>query len=301
MSTLTRSDLAFFVKAIIVNILLVVLLEGLLWLTPLPIRKTETLEGGYLSEPWGYRLAPNAKIVEDRGTHKYSVIANDDGLAYSSPSENYNNTILFIGDSFTQGTEEGMYPRNFWHLLKNNAQGEVPPRVINGGVGGYSLWEAYNWFVNFGVQYDPDLVIYGFFHNDIIGYFNYQSLRISKSRPGVRIWEPSIDDVTYWNGIFIPHPFKISEFLKRNSRLLKFIDRSLNPPQPYGQVIKNSWAIELTPALSETEKTALNQTFAHLREIKDRLDARGVSSLFSSFPMVLKWWSIMSRRSITKN
>ncbi|MBT4933851.1 MAG: SGNH/GDSL hydrolase family protein [Rhodospirillaceae bacterium] len=264
-----------FAWSVVLIVAVLIVLEGIMRLLPLPLSKTVVLEGGFVPEPWGYKLAANAREIREFSTHTYTVLTDGEGVTYTSPLEGSQSTILFLGDSFTQGTEEGMYTREFWELLKKDLVKKAVPKVVSGGVGGYSLWEAYNWFHNYGKKYAADLVVYGFFFNDITGYFNNQSLRISKSQPGVRISDPTIDDITYWNGIFSPHPFDTLKFLRKNSRLLKMVDRTLNPPQPYGLTIRDNWITELTPNLSPIEKSALDRTFDHLRQIKAYQEARG--------------------------
>lgn len=268
-------DLKYLTGILISGIVIIILLEGLMWVLPLPMVKTLEFEGGYASESWGYRLAPNARVIQDRGTHTYTVLTDDDGITYRSPLKNSQKTILFIGDSFTQGTQEASYTKDFWNLLKAKLGDQETPEVISGGVGGYSFWEAYNWFNNYGINYDPDLVVYGFFFNDITGYSEKRQRRISNSRPGIRIYDPEIEDVTYWNGIFTPHPFDTLKFLRRNSRLLQFIDRTIDPPQPYGLQIRDSWVRELSPTLSAVEHAALNRTFELLTELKAYQESRG--------------------------
>jgi lysophospholipase L1-like esterase len=76
--------------------------------------------------------------------------------------------LLTIGDSVTFGhlvSEEETYP----HYLQKYLEGSAPDkslRVINCGVNGYSTREELLFLRKKGINYDPDIVLFGFVLND---------------------------------------------------------------------------------------------------------------------------------------
>lgn len=82
--------------------------------------------------------------------------------------------ILYLGDSFVQGygVEEGKsFPRLVEKELNKKYQGKPNIEVINAGVPNYSPLLEYLYLKNYGLKFDPDLVILEFdltdFSNDL--------------------------------------------------------------------------------------------------------------------------------------
>lgn len=76
--------------------------------------------------------------------------------------------VLALGDSHTQGFEvrqEFTYSAVIERWL--NSRGAAA-EVINAGVSGYSTAEALAFLENEGINYDPDVVVYGLYANDFV-------------------------------------------------------------------------------------------------------------------------------------
>lgn len=77
--------------------------------------------------------------------------------------------VLFLGDSVTFGFQlendaDTLPARAEAQLASLGATGV---EAINAGVGGYSPWQEVRWFVEEGLQYEPDVVVVGFVLNDV--------------------------------------------------------------------------------------------------------------------------------------
>ncbi len=104
--------------------------------------------------------------------------------------------ILSLGDSHTQGYEVRQ-KQTFSAVVERYLQGEgVQAEVINAGVSGFSTAEALVFLENEGIKYHPDVVVLGFFANDLVdnikaGIFvlTEDTLNVKKKEhiPGVKI------------------------------------------------------------------------------------------------------------------
>ncbi|MGQ9889988.1 MAG: SGNH/GDSL hydrolase family protein, partial [Aggregatilineales bacterium] len=121
---------------------------------------------------YGYFHIPNSSVISCTLEFTVSVDINSHGLRddtdleYAKPDGVQR--VLVIGDSFTEGfgvQAADAYAAQLEALL--NADG-ISVQVINGGVTGYGTAHALKFLANQGVRYQPDLVIYAFFLNDVI-------------------------------------------------------------------------------------------------------------------------------------
>lgn len=146
----------------------------------LPIRATREKIGRYLSSPssaivydpvLGWAPRPHGSSLN--GLYHY----NSQGIR-SAPSE-YSLTpqrgvlrIAVFGDSFTHG--DNVPFENTWgyyleHALKANG---VHAEVLNFGVGGYGIDQAYLRWKHLGYKFSPDVVILGFQAIDVLRNVN---------------------------------------------------------------------------------------------------------------------------------
>jgi hypothetical protein len=74
------------------------------------------------------------------------------------------NRVLFLGDSFTEGSHVGE------ESLFSNIIGNAYPNleVMNAGVGGYGSVQEYIYLQREGLKFEPDLVFLLFFENDLL-------------------------------------------------------------------------------------------------------------------------------------
>jgi hypothetical protein len=117
--------------------------------------------------------------------------ANADGFRTTSPTPNRQPTpgtlrIALFGDSFTEGPEGG----GWWRVLEQrlNADG-IKCEVLNFGVGGYGMDQAYLRWKKEGILWKPDVVLFGFFVDDC--YRNLNLLRLLRDPDsGIALMKP---------------------------------------------------------------------------------------------------------------
>lgn len=118
----------------------------------------------------GVRIKANSK-----GSYYNDITANsnshghrDKDVSLLKPEGVYR--VLIIGDSFSVGAnveEWEAYPGVLEEMLTQQLATEI--EVINAGVGGYSPWQYAQYLEHYGLEFEPDLVVVGFFvGNDVI-------------------------------------------------------------------------------------------------------------------------------------
>ena len=117
------------------------------------------------------RIRPNSRFRHTSRDGSWEFVTNSQGFrnfedfAYEKPLGKLR--VLSLGDSHTQGYEvrqEHTYSAVLERYLRRNG---IDAEVINGGVSGFSTAEALVLLENEGVKYEPDIVVLGFFGNDL--------------------------------------------------------------------------------------------------------------------------------------
>jgi lysophospholipase L1-like esterase len=115
------------------------------------------------------------KQPNQRATFKGRLFrTNSDGIRgpeYTIPKPKTFFRTLVIGDSFTMGSgvsEEETYSARLEARLDAD-DAEREHEVINLGVGGYNLAASVSRLRRRGLKHEPDLIVYGWTHNDIEG------------------------------------------------------------------------------------------------------------------------------------
>jgi lysophospholipase L1-like esterase len=115
-----------------------------------------------------HRLKPNQHAF----THSFPLETNSYGLRNGElslqPSPN-TLRILCVGDSLTFGNgvrSQDTYPKQLEALLNSDRQKKY--EVINAGVPAYDTWQEIAYLKRYGWQFKPNLVIIGFYANDIV-------------------------------------------------------------------------------------------------------------------------------------
>ena len=113
----------------------------------------------------------------------------DRDYPYEKPADIFR--VLIIGDSFVEGLQVGQ-DENFPALLEVmlNESASMPVEVINGGVSRYGTDNALLFLEGEGLRYEPDLVIYAFYANDIDeilknDYFSLEADDFTRSPAGI--------------------------------------------------------------------------------------------------------------------
>jgi lysophospholipase L1-like esterase len=128
----------------------------------------------------------------------------DQDYPYEKPAGTFR--ILVIGDSFVEGLQVGQeenFPGRLEALLNETAS--QPIEVINAGVSHYGTDNALLFLENEGLRYQPDLVIYAFYPNDVAdnlesGFFSPEDGALIQPPGEVSRWESlraSLYDVSY--------------------------------------------------------------------------------------------------------
>lgn len=146
-------------------------------------------------------IRPNAEYWMTSADGSWKVVANSKGFrntkdfTYAKPAHTIR--VLSLGDSNTQGYEvrqDFTFSAVLERFLSHHAKGA---EVINSGVSGFGTAEALVFLENEGIRYSPDVVVLGFYANDIednlqAGLFGLDTQnRLTEEKyeyiPGVRI------------------------------------------------------------------------------------------------------------------
>jgi len=111
----------------------------------------------------------------------------DDPLPYAKPQGAFR--ILLLGDSFVEGLQVGQH-ETFAALLEKR----LGVTVINAGVSRYGTAHSLLYLRHEGQRYQPDLVVYALYPNDITdnlesGLFGWQGGRLVQRPMRVSAWE----------------------------------------------------------------------------------------------------------------
>ena len=210
-------------------------------------------------------------------TNRYRL--RDDEFPRSKPPGEFR--ILVLGDSFTFGlgvAHDDLYTEQVEQFL-DEIPGCAPAQVINAGVAGYNTTQELIYLLREGLSFQPDLVVLGFYWNDLVG--NEAELPPLDSTPLV----------TAEAGVRAPPRHRIPAFIRDRLRqwltLYLAVTRAKDlvaawtgPPNPY-QVVQKA-------LLAEDEGTVdryWGPTRARLARIAGTLRAAGIPFLVLRFPM----------------
>jgi lysophospholipase L1-like esterase len=122
----------------------------------------------------GHRWSPNysGRFYNADGTG-FTLTISSQGLRdreYAIPKPADTFRILALGDSVTYGHGyelEESYPKRLEVALAATAPADAPPvEVVNGGTADYSTDQELMWLQEWGLRFDPDVVLIGYVMND---------------------------------------------------------------------------------------------------------------------------------------
>lgn len=147
------------------------------------------------------RIRPNSTFYHKSkdGQWKYQTnnkgFRNFEDVEYAKPKGVVR--VLSLGDSHTQGYEVRQNYTFSAVVEKYLSRQNISAQVLNAGVSGFSTAEELVFLENEGIKYDPDVVILGFYRNDIEDNIRTGLFELSESgelvvsskqyTPGVRI------------------------------------------------------------------------------------------------------------------
>jgi len=154
----------------------------------LPANRCENLISAYLANGKSFMMYdPELGWVLRPGVSDNNAA----GFATSGPLPGRERTpgklrIVLVGDSYTQGN----YATGWWRILEEqlNKSGQKA-EVLNFGVGGYGMDQAYLRWHRDVAPWNPDIVIFGFFADDC--YRNLNMLRLLRDpQSGIPFMKP---------------------------------------------------------------------------------------------------------------
>lgn len=200
----------------------------------------------------GWRLRPNASDkwggvpvrINSKGVRGPEIPHEKGGEAYR---------ILYLGDSITFGfgieADEGTYPYRVEAHLESDVGIEV--ETINAGVGGYSPWQELIYLKREGLRYSPDLVVLGFYLNDVTEKFSLPQFGgTGGSYQLNHAYSSAVDRWLSWSGGWaalkrVSAHFTLGPNLQQGAREVQalHVERLLTEPdEPF---IRKAWEITL--------------------------------------------------------
>lgn len=168
----------------------------------------------------------------------------NDGIRSNGDTEDIGNEeiILAVGDSFTFGdqvSDDETWPAGLEKLADT--------RVINGGVFGYGIDQAYLRMLSLASKYRPDIVIFSFIPNDIRRV--ELSVRTSATKPYFELSE---------NGVLI------------------LMNEHISPPVPHGPPAMSRKIAGYSLLAHEVMSRSFPEYWLHGRRIKTKVHSNGI-------------------------
>ncbi len=151
------------------------------FILPWPVRYQLALPAGY-DEELGVVQPPGLDVTLRGPEFEYSVATTDlklgSNVGFRDDGLDSRPIVLALGDSFTWGA--GVEAERTWPEVLENLSGVD---VVNAGMAGASTWFEARLLERYGPQLGPELVIVGFFPNDIA-----DNLREPGPSMPLRVW-----------------------------------------------------------------------------------------------------------------
>ncbi|MBI5670064.1 MAG: SGNH/GDSL hydrolase family protein [Chloroflexi bacterium] len=181
-----RISLLILVNTLVILLVFELLARAILWRSDM--NDALPVQQGFGYSVGGYGdLLPNLDVVERlMPVRPYWLKTNSAGLRNTDEVNDSPDVfrVLAVGDSFMYG----MYvhnPETFPARLEEtlNQRLNTPVQVLNAGVPGYTIADELDYLKDKGLALNPDLVIFGFYTNDIFDF--YPTMRQYFARPVV--------------------------------------------------------------------------------------------------------------------
>lgn len=155
------------------------------------------------------RNVPKAHYVHKSYDGRWEFFINGEGFR-SKKELNYDKPpgtirIMTLGDSFTIGYEV-QQEETYSAILEKYLRGKgYPVEVINTGVSGFGTAEELIFFQEEGLKYHPDVVILGFYENDLTDNIRSDLFRLVNDQPVLHKKEylPAIKTRNFLNSFFL--------------------------------------------------------------------------------------------------
>lgn len=229
----------------------------------------------------GWVLPPSSEsFTIDAPVRVNALGLRDEELAVEKPLGT--KRVLCLGDSFTFALGvrlEDLYVKQLERRL-TEAAGDARIEVINAGVAGYNTRQELITFLTLGASLDPDLVVVGFYWNDLVG--NEEPLPDLATTPRIASGEklPSEERRASWIPAPIRDALRKSVLLYLTVTGAKGLIARFDPPDdPYSRVQR-----ALLSGDAATLEPHWKATGARLLEIASAAKARGIPVILLVFP-----------------
>lgn len=171
----------------------------------------------------GWTIANNSVASDGRYSSNSIGIRSDKEFTINKPKGVIR--IALFGDSFVHGDDVPLEQTIAFHLEKKLSK-EFNIEIMNFGVGGYGIDQAYLRWKLFGMDYSPDIVIIGFQPENckrnlnIIRKFYYRGTGIPFSKPRFYLCNDSLNLINYPTLSYSDVPETVKNF--ENSELQEF-------------------------------------------------------------------------------
>ncbi|HEX2908779.1 MAG TPA: GDSL-type esterase/lipase family protein [Phototrophicaceae bacterium] len=173
MSKPIRTTLIILLNTVVILLVFELLARAILWRTDLN-EKPAVQQGFGFSAGGSGDLLPNLDVAERLlPAHPYYLKTNSVGLRNTDELNDDPNVfrVLAVGDSFMYGMyvhNQETFPARLEETL--NQWLETSVQVLNAGVPGYTIADELDYLRDKGLKLQPDLVILGFYTNDIFDF-----------------------------------------------------------------------------------------------------------------------------------
>ena len=240
-----------------------------------------------------HTFRPNCQTTETNQDHSVTYKYNSLGLRGQDnlPPDTDKFRILMLGDSFTEGV--GVDEKSIFSTLIENQTGA---QVINAGVRKYAPLLEYLYLRDYGLAYQPDLVILNLNITDLIETDKYhQSIIANPSGKIVQITAPGRH--------FLPTEWRI--FLWNNLRTYDYFQERIfpkiyilfhaaksgslknNQKAVYSDRQFNMFSLSVDPLFKEEYQQIRAQVFSDINEIKNLTDQQQIPLLAVIQPAAL--------------
>lgn len=223
-----------------------------------------------MSPIYGFELVPGASVQGASLREKIDI--NSDGMRDETIEKTTLGVkkIAVVGDSFTFGVGVELADTYVKQLEKQLNDSSIRCRTYNFGVTGYDLWQIGEVIKRKVLSLSPDLIILGFFHNDM-----GRSVHPAPNNPDWRGYNPFInektDDFFYFNKVL----FNVNKIIESKYRKQRGEDYSEsmearkrefgpeNPDSPNHQILYGTATPSLYRQFSEKMKLIANVIHQH--------------------------------------
>ena len=180
----------------------------------------------------GWAPKPNARSINGHYRYNSMGIRSPDEYSLTPPEGTLR--IMILGDSFTHSSDVS-YEESWGYQLENNLNmSGIKAEVLNLGVGGYGMDQAYLYWKKSGRRFSPHIVIFGF-----MAYNVKRNVNIFRA-----VMYPQEENF-----------FSKPRFIYHNNAL-KLINSPTPPPEDIGSILEDfeNWELAKYEFFYQTEK-----------------------------------------------